>query len=112
MVIDFQLKKDVSLDLLPSGEIQMKVYRDQANYSKGKLQPRIYMSGVIDASNGLIVSDPEYAIIENFGPVKAGVSKSICPANSYMCGIENKAETVGIYPLCCSFSPGNSSFNM
>jgi len=112
MVIDFQMKKNASLDLLPSGEIQMKVYRDQANYSKGKLQPRIYMSGLIDASNGLIVSDPEYAIIENFGPVKAGASKSICPANSYMCGIENKAETVGIYPLCCSFSPGNSSFNM
>lgn len=55
------------------------------------------MSGVIDASNGLIVSDPEYDIIENFGPVKAGASKSICPANSYMGGIENKDETMGVY---------------
>jgi len=109
IVIDFSPRQIVSTIKARSSVIQMKAYKDQPG---SRYQSRIYTSGLIDASNGITMPNPEYFLIDKFGPVKAGASRAICPQNSYVCGLENIASNQDLYPLCCSFAPGNSSFEI
>lgn len=109
LVIDFSPRQIVNTVKAKPAVIQMKAYKDQPG---SRYQPRIYTSGLIDASNGITVPNPEYLLIDKFGPVKAGASRAICPQNSYVCGLENIASNQDLYPLCCSFAPGNSYFEI
>jgi len=97
-VLDFNPRESVRTVKEKTSTVQIKAYKDNST------QPRIYFSGAVDASNGLNVPDPEYEIITKYGAVANSV-KATCPANSYMCGLQDIG---GLYPICCSFNTGMS----
>lgn len=97
---------------LDESSVEWKVYRDQTTGGGNRHQPRIIPNAVIDASNGLLIPEPDYLSFGDSGVVSNSSSRSICPRNTYVCGIENTGTGYSLSTLCCRLNPGSNYWGM